>query len=229
MANKYVNDFSTSVVTYYKELAKYEPISKDEEIELIKKAKNGDNDAKNKILESNLRFVFNIANKFKGRGVPLMDLISEGNLGMMAAIQKFNPEKNNKFITYAVWWIKEYMKNSINENKKYQVYEYVSYEDAPENEKISDAEPKIDESQEEEINSDHNKEIIGQLLNKLSDRERFVVENYYGLNGKAEMNLEEIGNKMGLTKERIRKIKWSALQKMRSEILIIEGADLIFN
>lgn len=96
---------------------------------------------------------------------------------------------------------------------------YEDDEDAPTN-FISD------ETKSEE---DHKKEVISKLLSKLTEREKEIIEKYYGLNGKEEKNLEEIGKELGLTKERIRKIKWSALQKMRSEILIIEGADLIFN
>lgn len=155
-------------------------------------------------------------------GVPLLDLISEGNLGLMKAIKKFDPNRDNKFITYAVWWVRESIKQFIKENTTTYTVDcsiYEDDEDTPTN-FISD------ESKSEE---DHKKEVISQLLSKLTEREKEIIEKYYGLNGKEEKNLEEIGKELGLTKERIRKIKWSALQKMRSEILIIEGADLIFN
>ena len=222
MSKLYANDFSPTVTTYYKELGKYRPIQKDEETKLIIRAKNGDINAQNKILEANLRFVFNIAKRYKGMGVPLLDLISEGNLGLMKAIKKFDPNRDNKFITYAVWWVRESIKQFIKENTTTYTVDcsiYEDDEDAPTN-FISD------ESKSEE---DHKKEVISQLLSKLTEREKEIIEKYYGLNGKEEKNLEEIGKELGLTKERIRKIKWSALQKMRSEILIIEGADLIFN
>lgn len=222
MSKLYANDFSPTVTTYYKELGKYRPMQKDEETELIIRAKNGDVNAQNKILEANLRFVFNIAKRYKGMGVPLLDLISEGNLGLMKAINKFDPNRDNKFITYAVWWVRESIKQFIKENTTTYTVDcsiYEDDEDAPTN-FISD------ETKSEE---DHKKEVISKLLSKLTEREKEIIEKYYGLNGKEEKNLEEIGKELGLTKERIRKIKWSALQKMRSEILIIEGADLIFN
>lgn len=222
MSKLYANDFSPTVTTYYKELGKYRPMQKDEETELIIRAKNGDINAQNKILEANLRFVFNIAKRYKGMGVPLLDLISEGNLGLMKAIKKFDPNRDNKFITYAVWWVRESIKQFIKENTTTYTVDcsiYEDDEDAPTN-FISD------ETKSEE---DHKKEVISKLLSKLTEREKEIIEKYYGLNGKEEKNLEEIGKELGLTKERIRKIKWSALQKMRSEILIIEGADLIFN
>lgn len=222
MSKLYANDFSPTVTTYYKELGKYRPMQKDEETELIIRAKNGDINAQNKILEANLRFVFNIAKRYKGMGVPLLDLISEGNLGLMKAIKKFDPNRDNKFITYAVWWVRESIKQFIKENTTTYTVDcsiYEDDEDAPTN-FISD-ETKSEEG--------HKKEVISKLLSKLTEREKEIIEKYYGLNGKEEKNLEEIGKELGLTKERIRKIKWSALQKMRSEILIIEGADLIFN
>lgn len=222
MSKLYANDFSPTVTTYYKELGKYRPIQKDEETELIIRAKNGDINAQNKILEANLRFVFNIAKRYKGMGVPLLDLISEGNLGLMKAIKKFDPNRDNKFITYAVWWVRESIKQFIKENTTTYTVDCSIYED----DEDTQANFISDETKSEE---DHKKEVISQLLSKLTEREKEIIEKYYGLNGKEEKNLEEIGKELGLTKERIRKIKWSALQKMRSEILIIEGADLIFN
>ena len=113
MANQYVNDFSTTVKTYYDELKKYKPISREKERKLLFKAKNGDLDAQNEILTSNLRFVFNIASRYKGQGAAISDLISEGNLGLVKAIQKFNPERDVKFISYAVWWVRNSMQEFI--------------------------------------------------------------------------------------------------------------------
>ena len=159
MSKLYANDFSPTVTTYYKELGKYRPIQKDEETELIIRAKNGDINAQNKILEANLRFVFNIAKRYKGMGVPLLDLISEGNLGLMKAIKKFDPNRDNKFITYAVWWVRESIKQFIKENTTTYTVDcsiYEDDEDTPTN-FISD------ESKSEE---DHKKEVISQLLSK---------------------------------------------------------------
>ena len=117
--NQHVNDFTDNVRVYYNELKKYKPISRKEEKRLIKLYKNGSLMAKNKLLESNLRFVFDIARKYTGRGVPICDLISEGNLGLIKALDKFDNSKNVKFISYAVWWIKQAMLDSISKNKAY--------------------------------------------------------------------------------------------------------------
>ena len=100
--NVYVNDFNTTVQTYYTNLKKYKPISREKEKELFKLIKNNNIEAKNELLESHLKFVFNVAKKYKGKGVPLEDLISEGNMGLTKAIEKFDDEKGVKFISYAV-------------------------------------------------------------------------------------------------------------------------------
>ena len=104
--NDYVNDFNEAVKSYYESLKKCTPISREEEKKLLTLAKQGDISAKNKIIESNLRFVFNIAKKYKGYGVPINELISEGNIGLLKAIEKFDDTKDVKFISYAVWWVK---------------------------------------------------------------------------------------------------------------------------
>ena len=105
--NSYVNDFNEAVNNYYESLKKCKPVSREEERKLVKLAKQGDISAKNRILESNLRFVFNVAKNYKGCGVSLNELISEGNMGLIKAIEKFDLTKEVKFISYAVWWIRQ--------------------------------------------------------------------------------------------------------------------------
>ena len=240
MSNQYVNDFSTTVRTYYDELKKYKPITRAKEKELIIKAKNGDLNAQNEILTANLRFVFNIASRYKGKGTAISDLISEGNMGLVKAIQKFNPERDVKFISYAVWWIR----NSIQEFiKKRQMYLNIEKEEDTLNKPVSNnsftydvedeyvikKETVLSNEEDEEKRELHKnqRKIVNELLSDLSEREKFIIEEYYGLNGK-EKNLEEIGNILGLTKERIRQIKFESLKKLRSNILLMEGADFIF-
>jgi RNA polymerase primary sigma factor len=240
MSNSYVNDFSTTVKTYYDELKKHKPITRAKERELIIKAKNGDLNAQNEILTANLRFVFNIAGRYKGNGAGLSDLISEGNLGLVKAIQKFDPNKNVKFISYAVWWVRNSMQEFI---KKRQVILNIEKEEdylnAPVKENMfvdSDDEyitkkEVVLSNEEDEENQERYKsqrKIVEKLLSKLSDRERFIVEQYYGINCK-EKNLEEIGSVLGITKERVRQLKQMSLRKLRSDILLMEGADFIFN
>ena len=105
--NNYVNDFNEAVVNYYESLKKCKPVSREEERRLVKLAKQGDILAKNKILESNLRFVFNVAKNYRGCGISINELISEGNMGLIKAIDKFDESKDVKFISYAVWWIRQ--------------------------------------------------------------------------------------------------------------------------
>ena len=98
---------------YVKDIKKYPILSSDEISKLIIKAQAGDIQARNKVIESNLRFVISIAKRFQGRGLPLMDLISEGNLGIAYAITKYNPELEIPFIGYASWWVKQYINQAI--------------------------------------------------------------------------------------------------------------------
>jgi RNA polymerase primary sigma factor len=240
MTNQYVNDFNTTVKTYYDELKKHKPITRTRERELIIKAKNGDINAQNEILTANLRFVFNVARRYKGNGAAISDLISEGNLGLIKAIDKFDPDRDVKFISYAVWWVRNAMQEFI--KKRQMMLSIEKDEDAlnapvinngfnfdHEDEYVTKAETMLSNEEDEEKRelSDNQRKIVNELLSSLTERERFIVEQYYGINGK-EKNLEEIGNILGITKERVRQCKNVAFSKMRSNILLIDGADLFF-
>jgi len=242
MANQYVNDFSTTVKTYYDELKKYKPITRAKEKELILKAKEGDLKAQNEILTANLRFVFNIASRYKGKGATISDLISEGNMGLVKAIQKFDPEKDVKFISYAVWWIRNSMQEFLKKRQACLNYEkeeesldrpssiHNEYWRDDEDEYVTKKETMMSDEEDEakrELQKNQ-KKIVDKILEKLSWRERYIVEQYYGIDKKEEKNLEEIGVDLGITKERVRQIKLAALNKLRTEILLIEGADFIF-
>ena len=240
MANQYVNDFSTTVKTYYNELKRYKPISREKEKELLIKAKNGDLKAQNEILTSNLRFVFNIASRYKGNGAAISDLISEGNLGLVKAIQKFDTSKDVKFISYAVWWIRNAMQEfikkrqaSLNIEKEEEVLNKPLFNKGipdSEDEWIEKRDVVLSDEEDEEKRELHKnqRKVIDTLMSKLQGREKFIVEKYYGINGGKSKNLEELGKELGITKERVRQIKDSAIKKLRSEILLIEGADFIF-
>ncbi len=100
---------------YLQEINKIPPISPEEEKELARKIKEGDQEALRKLVEANLKFVVSIAKRYRGKGVPFMDLINEGNLGLIEAAKRFDPDRNVKFITYAVWWIKQAIISAIAE------------------------------------------------------------------------------------------------------------------
>jgi len=111
---------------YLKDIKKLPLLTPKEEIELARKIKKGDNRARQKMIKSNLRLVINIAKKYNYLGVPMLDLIEEGNLGLMKAVEKFNPRKGYRFSTYAAWWIKQYITRAIaNQGKTIRIPVYV--------------------------------------------------------------------------------------------------------
>jgi len=101
---------------YFEDLNKYPPLSKDEEAKIIKKAKNGDRESYEKLINSNLRFVINVAKEYINQGLPLDELVGYGNLGLCKAFEKFDPERGMKFITYAVWWIRQSILQALSED-----------------------------------------------------------------------------------------------------------------
>ena len=224
---KDVNNFERSSLQYCKEISEYGSLSKEEELKLFKDyKKNHSLDARNKLINANLKFVINIAKKYYGRGLSYADLISEGNMGLIKAIDtKFDESKDCKIITYSVWWIKQMIQEAINKRNG------IEHDDLP-----IDTEPKSlmddedtqiiigdefsDKSSEDEINKNDIKESISIMMSLLTDREKEIITKYYGLNGKDNMTLEEIGNDMSLTKERVRQIKDKAEKKMRSSALL---------
>ena len=114
--NKMVEDSSLSL--YLKDIERVPLLSRDEEYTLALRAKKGDSYARNRLLEANLRFVVSIAKQYQNRGLPLSDLISEGNLGLMTSLDKFEPEKGYHFISYAVWWIRQAILKAIGEKSR---------------------------------------------------------------------------------------------------------------
>ena len=122
MANINTNKFNTAengaLGMYLKDIEKIPLIGRDEEYELAIRAKNGDSAARERLVNGNLRFVVSIAKQFQGRGLPLIDLISEGNIGLLTAIDKFEPDKGYHFISYAVWWIRQAILKAIGEKSR---------------------------------------------------------------------------------------------------------------
>ena len=217
------NDYTDNVKIYYKDLKKCEPIPFSYERELILKSKEGDVEARNKIIESNLRFVFNIARKYAGKGIPISDLISEGNLGLVKAIEKFDTTKNVKFITYAVYWVREYMSASIRKN--YSRADLTLIEDLQDTAKKNDAKPiantKLYDIEDEECDDGKDK-MIDELLCVLNDKEKNIMEFTYGLYGHKPLTFQEIGKKYHISSERVRQIKIEALDKVRM-VAMAEG------
>lgn len=115
---KYSDSDNEVLSTYLKTIDKIPLLTYDEEYELALKAKNGDKKAREKLINANLRFVVSVAKKFRGQGMPLEDLINEGNIGLMTAVDKFEPEKGYHFISYAVWWVRQAILKALAEQSR---------------------------------------------------------------------------------------------------------------
>jgi len=208
------------------------------------------------LVVGNLRFVISVAKQFSNQGLDISDLISEGNIGMIRASEEFDPNKKVRFISYAVWWIRQAIMSSLNENartirlpsniiQEYQKTKKMSVsEDDPDfvekyNKQASQYIPKtvslsnpINEEGDQLIdivvnkdslnpesyleNEKERKKHVKNALSILNDKERTIIEKYFGLNG-VQCNLEDLGEEFGCTKERIRQVKEKAMKKLRNE------------
>ena len=263
------NRESASLEKYLQEISKEEMISAEEEAELAQRIRKGDQKALERLTRANLRFVVSVAKQYQNQGMSLPDLINEGNLGLLKAAERFDETRGFKFISYAVWWIRQSILQAISEqsrivrlplnqvgsynkiNREISKFEQLN-ERRPSLEEIAEhidlPTEKIDEAMS--ISSHHvsvdapfaegednslldvmvnedipttDKELVMEslkaeirnALNILSDRERKVIEDSYGIGG-PELTLEEIGTKYGLSRERVRQIKEKAIRKLRT-------------
>lgn len=238
---------------YIRQIKKIPVMAKEEEQAVARRAREGDEKAKELLITSNLRFVVSFASRYQKLGVPLMDLINEGNMGLMRAAEKFDPERGIKFISYARWWIRHYMlkavidqsgnvrvrprartRRQVNEGAKPQelVYHTVSldqnlYEGEGSDTLMDTVEDKQYVHQEQQFMEQQFRENINQVLNKLKPIERTVINWHFGLNGNRVMALREIGERFNLTKERIRQIEQVALEKLRYPMEETQVVDFI--
>lgn len=226
---KIPNEFERSAQSYFKEIGDLSPLSKDEEMSLWERyKKHNDLAARDKIIKSNLKFVASVARPFQGLGLSYSDLIAEGNLGLMKAMEKFDYERGYKTISYSVWWIRQTILEALNERNLLKGDELPKDFEKPvesddDNAYINsgaggDSEYE-DSITEGELNDHEIKRTLSVLMDCLNDREKLVLSDYFGLTGEDELTLEEIGKKLGLTKERVRQIKEKSLKKLRTEAI----------
>lgn len=248
------------VYTYLKDIRKIKVMTPQREKELSEMMTSGNLDWKQKeiieqeIIQGNLRFVITVAKQYQNQGLDLPDLIAEGNLGLIKAIKNFDWTKNLRFISYAVWWVKQSILQSLNENSRtirlpVNVVQEMQKEKKAVDNGLAELSDKfatlpsmvdLDRSINEDgdtlldiiINPDANnpesvfdtndllKTKLMDTLNILDDRERIIIEDYFGLTGSSR-TLEDIGNDFDLTKERVRQIKEKALRKLRNETGIL--------
>ena len=263
------NRESESLEKYLQEIGREDLLSTDEEVELAQRIRKGDRKALDKLTKSNLRFVVSVAKQYQNQGLSLPDLINEGNLGLIKAAEKFDETRGFKFISYAVWWIRQSILQAIAEQSRIvrlplnqvgsvnkinrmfnkfeqenerrpSVDEISEQTDLPE-EKVSEAmlantrhvsvdAPFIDGEDnslldvlvnddaplaDRQLVIESLRSEITNVLQTLNERERSIIKAFYGI-GEPEMTLEEIGNKYGLTRERVRQIKEKAIRHLRS-------------
>ena len=254
---------------YFDDIAESKPLSREREVELAARIQQGDMAARDELVQANLRFVVDVAKNYQNRGLSLSDLISAGNLGLLTAAERFDGTKGYKFISYAVWWIRQSILQSIAEHartvrlplNKVSLLKDISkasrklgqgresdpnLEDIAEELDVSAEEVLetmlsartvrsldeafegdderslldilVDERQETPDDSVLNEEIRQQIdiaLNCLDERERYIIRLYFGLDGNEALTLAQIGNLLGLTRERVRQLKLRALTKLR--------------
>jgi len=236
-----------AVQIYLKQIEGIEVLSREEEAVYAERAARGDKEAREKLITSNLRFVVSVAVKYQNLGLPLMDLINEGNMGLIKAVEKFDVKKGFKFISYARWWIRHYILKAIFEQStsirmplKYAT-RFAREEEAADSGAIEQLKmlyhtASLDQRLSEDDNSDTMldtiddgryehpekivmerslREIIDEVMEKLKPIEKEVIMRHFGLNGGKPLTLKEIGEKYNLTKERIRQIEHTALQKLK--------------
>ena len=262
------NRENASLDKYLQEIGHEELISAEEEVELARRIKTGDRKALEKLTKANLRFVVSVAKQYQNQGLSLPDLINEGNIGLLKAAVKFDETRGFKFISYAVWWIRQSILQAIAEQgrvvrlplnqvgsvnrinkvlskfeqeneRRPSVDEIADKTDLP-HEKIEDVlkvntrqvsvdapmadgdgtsmidfmQSDSDSSTDEELLKESLRAEIASALSVLNDRERNVIEAFYGIN-QPECTMEEIGKKYGLTRERVRQIREKAIRRLK--------------
>jgi len=267
----------TAIKLYLREIGQVKLLTPQEEIELAAKIKKGDKKAREQMIKANLRLVVKIARDYEGIGLPLLDLISEGNIGLMKAVERFDPKKGGKLSTYGSWWIKQAIKRALANQSKtirlpvhlvdkiskmrrvgMKLQEELGRE--PTDEELADelgmtaarvrqmrlaairpasldapigdddsnnfADVVEDENATSPYDNLEDKTVTGMLqdmVKHLDEREATILTYRFGLDGGSEKTLEEVGEKFGVTRERVRQIQNLALKKLRKMIEKLEA------
>lgn len=263
------NRNTASLDKYLQEIGREELITAEEEVDLARKIKAGDENALEKLTKANLRFVVSVAKQYQNQGLSLPDLINEGNLGLIKAARRFDETRGFKFISYAVWWIRQSILQalaeqsrivrlplnqvgSLNKIKKASSKLEQEFQRPPSSDEIAHeldvSETKIDSAMristryvsmdapllsddetslidvfvpndatdtDDELIRESLRREIDRSLSTLSEKERDVINLYYGIGMPHGLTLEEIGAKFDLTRERVRQIKEKAIRRLR--------------
>jgi len=256
-----------SLEVYFREINRYALLTREEEADLARRSRAGDRDALQRLVNANLRFVVTVAKRYVHQGLTLADLVNEGNLGLLKAADRFDETRGFKFISYAVWWIRQSILQALLDHSRLvrlpqnqtaqllkvnrartqlqsggqenptpeQIGEVLGLatEDVRRSLELGGGEVALDDVEagdrplSETLTDDDQPRADARLLERvlredvrrslaaLSDREATVIVLYYGLDDDEALTLEAIGQRLGLTRERIRQIKEKALRKMR--------------
>ena len=262
-------DEDVNLQTYFKEIGSSQPLSREKEGQLAERIAAGDERARKELAEANLLFVVTVAKNYRNRGLSFSELISAGNVGLMTAVDRFDATRGFKFISYAVWWIRQAIQQALAEDSRtvrlplnrisllrkialtrQQLGDANGGE--PDDDKIASAldlsvtevrdtllsgrrvvaldrtvfdededstllrrlADTAQEQPDEVITRSSSQKQLEMVLEGLDEREHAIVRSYFGLDGSEPMTLEQIGNRMGLTRERIRQLKERALRKL---------------
>jgi RNA polymerase primary sigma factor len=270
-------DGDTAIKLYLREIGQVKLLTPQEEIELAARIKKGDKKAREQMIKANLRLVVKIARDYEGIGLPLLDLISEGNIGLMKAVERFDPAKGGKLSTYGSWWIKQSIKRALANQSKtirlpvhlvdkiskmrrtaMRLQEELGREpsdeelgdelgisasrvaqmrlaavrpaslDAPIGDEDSNnfAEVVQDEAADtpyEQLEEKTVTRMLQEMVKTLDPREATILRARFGLDGGSQKTLEEVGEKFGVTRERVRQIQNIALRKLRKMIEKMEA------
>jgi RNA polymerase primary sigma factor len=273
-------DGDTAIKLYLREIGQVKLLTPQEEIELAARIKKGDKKAREQMIKANLRLVVKIAHDYEGLGLPLLDLINEGNIGLMKAVERFDPAKGGKLSTYGSWWIKQSIKRALaNQSKTIRLPVHLvdkiskMRRTAMKLQEVFGREPTDEELGEElnitaarvaqlrtaairpasldapigdddsnnfaEVVQDENADtpyeqleektvtrMLQEMVKTLDEREATILRYRFGLDGGSEKTLEEVGQKFGVTRERVRQIQNIALAKLRKMIEKLEAVQV---
>jgi RNA polymerase primary sigma factor len=261
--------------TYFGEISRVPLLTREDEVRLSKRIEAGDKRAKEELAEANLRLVVSIAKKYRGCGLPFLDLIQEGNLGLMKAIEKFDYKKGYKFSTYATWWIRQAILRAItNRSRTIRVPTHINelirkiyqvernylkeYGEPPTSENLAnELETTVENiikakktaqsmtSLDMPVGYDEDGSVLGDFIEdqtvesperetfehllvqelekaldeRLTEREKRIIELRYGLNDYQPRTLDEVGVEFGISRERVRQIQKEALAKLQNSDL----------
>jgi len=273
-------DGDTAIKLYLREIGQVKLLTPQEEIDLAAKIKKGDKKAREQMIKANLRLVVKIAHDYEGLGLPLLDLINEGNIGLMKAVERFDPAKGGKLSTYGSWWIKQSIKRALANQSKtirlpvhlvdkiskmrrtaMKLQEEFGREptdeelgeelgisasrvaqlrtaairpaslDAPIGDDDSNNFAEVVQDENADTPYEHLEEktvtrMLQEMVKTLDDREATILRYRFGLDGGSEKTLEEVGQKFGVTRERVRQIQNIALSKLRKMIEKLEAVQV---